>query len=223
MASKNTPTAIVSGAYWAANFFEKLASGLRSRGWEDERIHALVTQQGAEEMGRGIAAFVDAIAGPSVPTFDPATGTFRWEVDYDQSIAEKTAESERDSKSLAWVTDYASDAKFPDNRSGKRVVAGRIKYFNKSMGQDEIRQWAWDNNKILARPKELINFSRAFPRPALDNDMPLAAPGQFWTDADGDRRYLCLNHVDTGRGLSPEWLHPTEEWPGYWGFLVLDK
>ncbi|MCC7160267.1 hypothetical protein IT399_00860 [Candidatus Nomurabacteria bacterium] len=60
------------------------------------------------------------------------------------------------------------------------------------MSQEAIDKWASDNNKVLARPKELIDFSRAFPRPALDNDMPLAAPGQFWLSADGFRRFLSL-------------------------------
>jgi len=61
MASKNTPTAIVSGAYWAASFFEKISAGLQARGWDNERIHSLVTAQEQDVLDQGIDAFVDAL------------------------------------------------------------------------------------------------------------------------------------------------------------------
>lgn len=218
MASKNTPTAIMSGAGWLMQFGSGVSNGLLARGYDNDRIHALVTDGGKADLERGIDAFVTALAGSPVPTFDPATGTFRWEVNYDETIATKIAV--KDPNSLAWATDYATDEKFPDDRKGKRVITGRIWFPNRYMKQDALEHEA---PGILARSKELIDFSKAFPRPLLDGDMPLAAPGQFWTLAGGDRYYLCLGRDDAERDLDDVWLSPVEEWDGSWRFLVLDK
>ena len=217
MASKNTPTAIMSGAGWLMQFGSGVSNGLLARGYDNDRIHALVTDGGRVDLERGIEAFVTAVAGPSVPMFDPATGTFRWEVNYDETIAAKIAVKD---PSLAWATDYATDQKFPDDRTGKRIVTGRIWFPNCYLKQNGSTR---DAPGILARPKELIDFSKAFPCPALDSDMPLAAPGQFWTDAYGRRHCLYLDRHGASRDLNCVWLHPFEEWGDLWRFLVLDK
>ena len=219
--AKNTPTAIVSGAGWIMSFTTGVSNGLLARGMTHEQIHALVTDEGKERLERGIDGFVNALAGPAVPTFDLVTGTFRWETNYNESITTKIAM--KDPNSVAWATDYATDEKFPDERKGKKIVSGRVQYFEKVMSQEAIELWAKENNKILARPKELIDFSRAFPRPALDEHMPLAAPGQFWQDSDGDRGFLYLGRGGAERELYDVWFGPEVQWDDDWGFLVLDK
>ncbi len=167
-----------------------------------------------EAIRRGCTISIDEF----VPTFDPATGTFRWQVNYDETTAAKIAV--KDTKSLAWATDHATDEKFPDDRKGKRVVMGRIWFPNCYMKQDALEHEA---PGILARPKELIDFSKTFPRPTLDNDMPLAGPGQFWADADDNRYYLYLDRLGVGRSLSKIGLGPRGEWFDSWRFLVLDS
>lgn len=169
-------------------------------------------------LGLPMAETVAVTGLPGVASYDPATGIYRWEVDYDQTIAEKLAV--KDPSRIGWATDYATDEKFPDERCGKRVVTGRIWYPGKNMGQDDLPKKC---NGTLALPKELIDFARAFPRPAFDNDLPLAGAGQFWTNADGHRYYLCLDRGDAERRLSDVWLNPGEQLGDVWRFLVLDK
>jgi len=219
--AKNTPTAMVSGAGWGAQLLIGISNGLLARGMSHEQIHTLVTDAGKEKLERGIDGFVNAIAGPLTATFDLATGTYRWETNYDESITAKTAV--KDPNILAWATDYATDKKFPDPRKGKRIVTGRVMHFGKEMSQEAIEEWAKVNNKVLAQPKELIDFSRAFPRPALDEHMPLVASGQFWLDAGGYRDFLYLRRGVAGRELSFVWINPSAQWNGRWHFLVLDK
>lgn len=221
MGSKNTPTAMVSGAGWGAQLLIGVSNGLLARGWTHEQIHTLVTDAGREKLERGIDGFVNALAGPFKPTFDLATGTYRWETNYDETLATKIAV--KDPLSLAWATDYATDQKFPDERKGKKIVSGRIQYFGKEMSQEVIEQWAKENNKVLAQPKELVDFSRVFPRPALDEHMPLVAPGQFWLSTGGSRSFLYLDRDDAERGLGSAWFGPGGQWGVSWRFLVLDK
>ncbi|MCC7160689.1 hypothetical protein IT399_03145, partial [Candidatus Nomurabacteria bacterium] len=149
MGSKNSPTAMVSGAGWGAQFIISVSNGLLARGLSHEQIHSLVTDDGKEKLERGIDGFVNALASLFTPTFDLATGKFRWETNYDESIVKKTAV--KDPNSFAWATNYATDEKFPDNRKGKRIVTGRIRHFGKEMSQEAIDKWASDNNKVLAR------------------------------------------------------------------------
>jgi hypothetical protein len=217
MASKNTPDLIVSGAGWLMQFGSKVSKGLIASGFTAEDIHRLATQQGEEEMSRGIAAFVSAIAGPPVPSYDPATGLYRWLVNYDETIAEKL--KNLDPATIGWATDYATDEKFPENRTGTKIVTGRIYHPNKVMRQNAVEQEA---KGTLAFPKELIDFLRAFPRPMLDGDLPLAAAGQFWSSPHGNRYYLYAHRFGEERYLNYVWLSPSEEWSGYWRFLVLE-
>lgn len=83
MASKNKPTAIISGAGWLMQFAILLIETLRTvGGWDDERIHALITKNGREDLERGVAAFVEVLAGK---LFNPAEyfrtrpGLYVWE------------------------------------------------------------------------------------------------------------------------------------------------
>lgn len=62
MSSKNKPHEIISGAGWLIQFARGVITGLREHGAGDDAIHRLGTQAGAEEMERGIAAFVEVIA-----------------------------------------------------------------------------------------------------------------------------------------------------------------
>lgn len=180
-------------------------------------ISASIRESVREIAKHRVAEMVQKLDG-FVPSFDPNTGWFTWLVDYDQPIADKIAV--KDPKSLAWATDYATDEKFPDERRGKRIVSGRVWFPNHNMRQGVLEK---ESGGVLARPKELIDFSRAFPRPALDERMPLAASGQFWTSADDDRYCLCLRRFGDERALSHVWLFPFEEWDDDWRFLVLDK
>lgn len=157
----------------------------------------------------------------NVSSYDATTGTFQWEVNYDESIVAKTAV--KDSKSIARSTIYATDEKFPDERQGKRIVTGRTKHFGAYIGQDAVETWAKENNKILALPKELIDFSKAFPQPALDKHMPLVAPGQSWQDSRGFRLLLYLGRQGMSRVLDYAWIYPGSQWHGSCRFLILDK
>ena len=191
-----------------------VSNGLLARGYNNERIHALVTDLGKESLERGINAFVTALAESFVPTFDLATGTFQWEVNYDESLV---------TKAIVRVTKSATDEKFPDDRTGKRIVVGSIKHFACQMGQEAVEGWAKENNKILAKSKDLIDFSKAFPRPALDNDLPLVAAGHFWQGAGGRRHYLYLFRLVADHVLHDVWIDPNVQWHSDKRFLVLDK
>lgn len=221
MGSKNSPTAMVSGAGWGAQFIISVSNGLLARGLSHEQIHSLVTDDGKEKLERGIDGFVNALASLFTPTFDLATGKFRWETNYDESIVKKTAV--KDPNSFAWATNYATDEKFPDDRKGKYVVSGCIKCFGCEMTQKDVEKWASDNKKILARPKELIDFSKAFPLQVLDEQRSLAAAGQSWMDTDDRCHFLCLSRWGAKRGLDFAWNRLGEAWSRYWWFLVLDK
>lgn len=149
----------------------------------------------------------NGVVGPFAPTFNPATGTFRWEVNYDETIAQKISVRAL----MVEVSGYATDENFPDDRKGKRIVTGRIKHWRETGG-------------ILGRPKELLDFNRAFPPTMFNGQMPLVAPGQFYPSPNGNDGYLYLDHLDVRRRLGVVWRNPTgEEWRVGWGFLVLDE
>ena len=216
MASKNAPDLIVSGAGWLIQFVSKVSNGLIASGYTKNDIHRLGHQQGEEEMNRGVTAFVNAIKRPPVPSYDPVINLYRWLVNYDETIAEKL--KKLDPKTIGWATDYATDEKFPDSRKGMSIVAGKPIHFGNIMHHDRLER---EVNGRLSRPKEFIDFLKAFPRPALDEHMPLTSAGQFWTNSLGNRYFLYSRLYDEGRRLDDLWMSPGDEWDARWRFLVL--
>src|SRR3989344_8715320 len=124
MASKNPPSAIVSGAGWLMQFAIGVSEELIARGWSNGDIHSLVTARGKGNMGLCVNAFADAFKMPIVSWCDLLTRKFAWEVDYDEPLSEKL--KGRCPDIICRVTGHATDENFPDNRTGKRLVTGKI-------------------------------------------------------------------------------------------------
>jgi hypothetical protein len=81
MASKHLPDVLVSGAGWLMQFGCRLSEALRAAGYTNDDIHRLATEQGKDEMERGIAAFVEAVAGKLVNLqefFVTRSGLYVW-------------------------------------------------------------------------------------------------------------------------------------------------
>jgi hypothetical protein len=158
------------------------------------------------------------------PSFDAATGRCIWMVDYDESITLKL-------RAIMHATDV-SDEHFPEERHGKQIVSGRIWHPNVDLRQRELEERV---DGILARPKEIVDFGKAFPRPTLGKHVWLAAAGQLWETKGGpfnlDRDYRAVvleddsnwrsfgTHTAIMRTIYPD----VPYWPNHWSFLVLDK
>lgn len=83
MAKKDVP-AIVSGAGWIASFTDQLIRGFQKAGKTPEWIHHLVTDEGAPEMKKIVAAVIAAFGFPinREKPFDPVTFIGRgWSLD----------------------------------------------------------------------------------------------------------------------------------------------
>jgi hypothetical protein len=174
-----------------------------------------------------------AAKGKSVSVFSPsynaATGRYTWMVDYDESI---TLKLDVLYPGTMYTTDVC-DEHFPEERHGKKIVSGRIWHPNVELRQRELEEKA---DGILARPKESVDFAKAFPRPTLGNNVWLAAPGQLWETLGGpfdlDRDQRCMVFMDDPNWRMVEtysaildtllnWDLPT--WEDRWSFLILDK
>jgi len=217
MASKNSPTAILSGVGWLTQFASGVLKGLADRGWTDEDIHSLVTDKGLARMGLCIDGFVAAFRRTFVSSYDSLTGSFAWEVDYDESLSGKF--EDRDTGTIHRVTGHATDENFPDNRTRKRLVTGKI-IFLPSDSLESLRLQIASRGLVFARPKELIDFARAFPSPMLDDQLPIVAAGQF---SIGGNLLLYLSRHCKERALDFVVVGPKNNLQGLWRFLVLDK
>ncbi|MBP9771382.1 MAG: hypothetical protein KBD16_00440 [Candidatus Pacebacteria bacterium] len=160
-------------------------------------------------------------------TFDPATGTFRWEVNCDETIADKVRRVYR--KSVSGMSEYQIDKideQFPDTRKGKHVITGTIFL-------PDLQHMEWEEVEegcgvgIPARPKDLLDFGMSFPRPMPGSEMSLVAFGQADGDVYGNRCYTALMPNGRGRQFQKCWIHPRL---GRWhhghhglGFLLLEK
>ena len=144
------------------------------------------------------------------------------EFDYDMSIVNKLA-AISDPKQIAWRTEWATDEKFPDDRTGKKRFKVSAVHFGQWMAHDAVEAWCAENKKILARGKEGIDLAAILPRPQMDNVMSLALAGQFFVGAYGNRRALYFSRLGDERGLRDCWLGPVGLWRDFWWFLVLEE
>ena len=144
----------------------------------------------------------------------------RFKVDWDETLEAKVKRGKR--KTIAWATGIADDQHYPFLMSGKAEVEGTMVHFGRFMPQEAIEVYAASVGQEVAHPKALVDLMLQNPRPALDGQMPLAAPF-FWTLPDGPRCALCARRGFGGRGLDSVWLGPRGDWSGGWWFLLLRK
>ncbi|MEK7606223.1 MAG: hypothetical protein AAB458_01320 [Patescibacteria group bacterium] len=148
-----------------------------------------------------------------VPTFDPKTCIYRFEVNYDETFKEKLAVPDGTTV-VNTVDDFADEKKYPNPAMGREVISARIVFRNRYTNQ---------NDSVIEKglhPKELVDFAKAFPRPMFDDSLPLVASGRFWTVANGDRFFLFLSRDGVERKLGYVWLSPGGGWFDGWRFLV---
>jgi len=162
------------------------------------------------------------------PSFNAATGRYTWMVDYDESIIAKL---DALYPGTMYTTDV-SDEHFPEERQGKRIVSGRIWHPKTDLRQAELEEQA---DGILARPKEIVDFAKAFPRPKLGKHVWLAASGQLWETKGGpfqmhrDHRAVVFmddsewRMFETHTAIMRTILNPDiPYWSDHWSFLLLD-
>lgn len=148
-----------------------------------------------------------------------------FEVNYDQSISAKMAHRLDPVRIGMYDGKGITDDKFPDSRKGKVRYAASAVCFRKNMlhkGEGSLEEWCRENKKILARPKEVIDLAKNFPRPKLDHVMPLMIAGQFFAGARGGPHATCLGLWDGKRDLNSTELSSDGEWSDHWWFLVLE-
>jgi hypothetical protein len=148
---------------------------------------------------------------------------YRFTADYDQSIEAKLALGRE--SGIGWATEIATDRRFFDQRRGRRLVTARLARFDAPVQPHRVEAWGEENGKVLAQPKDLIDLRRAFPSPALDDEMPILALGRLWVDPElhsiGGALHLCRD--GDGTGLHSAWLCPGAAFGVHWRFLVLDR
>ncbi len=144
-------------------------------------------------------------------------------VDYDKSIVEKLGSGVPQILNLR-RSEWASDVKFPDLRSGKKCYKASAVTFRRLVADEDILEWCQDNKKRRATLKEGIDIILATSWQQAIDLMPLAMPGEFFVDADRKRHapffrlgrdnYVYLDGVCLGQ----DW-----EWHAAWWFLVLEE
>ena len=178
------------------------------------------SEEGFKSYLRTVAARISEPPEPEVIDL----GLF--ELNRSETIAAKLA-AITDSKAVGYRTNWATDEKFPDTRTGKvRVRASAVCFRRPIMsqkGKDNVEAWCLKNKKILALPKDGIDIAKVSARPKLDNVMPLVMAGQFFVDANGDRSALYFNLNGNLRGLDVVCRSPGEQWCDFWWFLVLEE
>src|SRR3989338_7154972 len=142
-------------------------------------------------------ALRNGLPKPEVPL--PPTPTIVdlgvFELNRSETIAAKLA-AITDPKALIYHTDWATDEKFPDTRTGKVRARASVVCFHRFMrqkGEDSVEAWCLKNKKVLALPKDGIDIAKVSPRPKLDNVMPLAMAGQLFVGVGGDRLALYFS------------------------------
>jgi hypothetical protein len=155
-----------------------------------------------------------------VPSYNQEDGSYHFVVNYYESIAKKISFSREVHIVRESASSYITDKRFPDDRTGVSIVSGHTLKFGE-MTQGDIEVWAMENNKKLARPKELIDFSRSFPGLKSLGSRPVIASGQFWRNTSGDRHCFCLDWYQGMRALETYSLGESESWP-WVRFLLID-
>lgn len=184
MASKNAPNLIISAAGWLMQFVTLLIKGLTIRGWDNERIHALVTDKSTADLERGIDAFVNALAKsntervidevvkfltePTDSTIDPATGICSFAVDFPVSGGEMV------------------------------VVDAKLFHFNCTMTSDAVERELEAAGYRSAVFAELLAFGAEYPE--VQRQFPVIALGSV-AEADGVRCVPVLGKDGTARTL----------------------
>lgn len=197
MASKNTPVAIISGAGWLMQLALGLVKGLLSRGWDNERIHALVTDKGKTDMERVIDALVNALVAPLAPAIDLATGICRFTIDFGKSLEEMIAAGKYD-----WRNNEITAARFPITGGGTVMVDGKLFHFNRNTTTDEVERELDKAGYRAATIAELLAFGASFPE--VQRQFPVIALGSVGL-VGGDRRVPYLHGHDAGRSLGLRW------------------
>lgn len=197
MASKNTPVAIISGAGWLMQLALGLVKGLLSQGWDNERIHALVTDKGKTDMQRVIDALVNALAEPVAPVIDIATGICRFVVDFGKSLEEMIAAGRYD-----WKNDDITAKRFPRSGSGTVTVDAKLFHFNHTMTSDAVERELEAAGYRSATIAELLAFGAAFPE--VQRQFPVVALGSV-TRVFGYRSVPYLSGRGAGRRLNLSW------------------
>ena len=213
MASKNTPAAIISGAGWLMQLALGLVKGLLSRGWDNERIHALVTDKGKADMQRVIDALVNALAEPVAPVIDLATGICRFVVDFGKSLEEMIAAGKYD-----WRNNDITSARFPITGGGRVSVDAKLFHFNRTMTSDEVGRELDKAGYRSATIAELLAFGAAFPE--VQRQFPVIALGSVGS-VFGFRLVPCLRRRGAERNLYLSWHDGA--WDDVCRFLAVRK
>ncbi len=213
MASKNTPVAIISGAGWLMQLALGLVKGLLSRGWDNERIHALVTDKGKTDMERVIDALVNALAESVAPALDFTTGICRFVVDFGKSLEEMIAAGCYDLKN-----DDITAARFPISGGGTVSVDAKLFHFNRTMTSDAVERELEAAGYRSATIAELLAFGASFPE--VQRQFPVIALGSVGS-VNGHRFVPCLIRLDAERYLDLYW-HDLD-WHDFCRFLAVRK
>lgn len=197
MASKNSPVAIISGAGWLMQLALGLVKGLLSHGWDNERIHALVTDKGKMDMQRVIDALVNALAEPVAPVINIATGICRFVVDFGKSLEEMITAGCYNSKN-----GFITTARFPNSGWGTVVVDAKLFFCGRNITSDEIERELDRVGYRAATIVELLAFGASFPE--TPQKVPVVALGSV-TKFFGFRFVPFLHRKGARRGISLCW------------------
>ena len=225
MASKNQPNLIVSAAGWLMQFATLLIKGLMARGWDNDRIHALVTDHGVGEMNRIIEAMLEALAPrgtfPQMTLEDFKRGDFRLLVDLDKPLEEVVAAGR-----LKVDMDHLDKNTFPILGGGLVEVTARLYSINDSQPSRVV---LCEIDRAGYRPAtfaELLAFAVLSKEVSLDGMMVVALGSITMTGAAMVQSVPLL--FDNGRGIGRSCYLKTGhfddgKWSGDCRFLVIRK
>lgn len=211
MASKNSPNVIISAAGWIMQFATLLIKGLLARGWDNERVHALVTDKGKADMERVIDALVNALAVPLTPALDLVTGICSFIVDFGKSFEEMVAAGRYD-----WSDPNFTPERFPIVGSGTVATDAKLFHFGRDMKSDAVERELAAAGYRSATLAELLAFGAAFPE--VQRQFPVIALGSVsWVG--GVRRVPALGWRGAERRLDLPWN--VHDWLGLCRFLAV--
>lgn len=192
MASKNQPNLIVSAAGWLMQFATLLIKGLMARGWDNDRIHALVTDRGAVGMNLIIESVLEALAPqgtfPQLTLEDFKRGDFRLPVDLDKPLEEMLADGK-----FNVSMNGLNENTFPSLGSGSVEVMARL-YPVKDMSSADALFLLDQDGYRPATFIELLAFGILSKEIRLD--VSVVAHGSYMPCGPADHSVACFHDSD---------------------------
>jgi len=189
--SKKSADTMVSAAGWITHLVVRITDGLRERGWSNDQIHALVTDEGTETIDKIVEAF---LAGGW-----KLGEALRVTVDYDRSVEDGVRAGRYD-----YANPNITSKNFPASKSGTEEIEVVLVHFDRLIGSEKATEELRKRGLRPAELPELLAVGEQYSE--KQRDFPIVALGPVWRVPDGDLSVPCLRRLEGERDLDLGWF-----------------